>query len=470
MIDIVSRVELALLKADKTKANQIKCAISNVLSSHRYQQTKNLTALEYKIINELKKDNTIIITRAGNAVVILDRHAYIKKTEDLSPPAYTSIPGDPTDSFRKAVRQLMESFVEESGDVQTARISKRLKYTANSTSPELYCLPKIHKPGIPFRPIVSITNSPTSHLGRYIAKIIKPLTGQRSSHTLSSEGFLADIKDITLAQDDILVSYDVQDLFTSIPIQYTCHALLQMLSNDVTLKDRTHLSPYHVTQLAKFCMINGNYFHFQGKFFSQNHGAPMGSVLSPVLTELFMENLEEKAFSPTGPLFAIKVFKRYVDDIFAIIQKGSELPFLNHLNSLFPKKSCFTIEVERNGRLPFLDILLLRKQSKVVSQVFRKLTNTNTLIHFQLHHPEKVKIGLITGMVDRAHRLCNPQFLPTELGHIKRTFLYKGFPSKLVNSCITQRLRHLHGDTAAREPTQDIRITVPYYQGISEKI
>ncbi|KFD62144.1 hypothetical protein M514_25629 [Trichuris suis] len=73
-------------------------------------------------------------------------------------------------------------------------------------------------------------------------------------------------------------------------------------------------------------------------------------------------------------------------------------------------------------------------------------------------------------MVDRAHRLCDPQFLPTELGHIKRNFLYNGFPGKLVNSCITRRLRHLHGDTAAREPTQDIRITVPYYQGISEKI
>ncbi|KFD47073.1 hypothetical protein M513_12061 [Trichuris suis] len=73
-------------------------------------------------------------------------------------------------------------------------------------------------------------------------------------------------------------------------------------------------------------------------------------------------------------------------------------------------------------------------------------------------------------MVDRAHRLCDPQFLPAELGHIKRTFLYNGFPGKLVNSCITRRMRHLHGETAAREPTQDIRITVPYYQGLSEKI
>ncbi|KFD51944.1 hypothetical protein M514_07273 [Trichuris suis] len=58
-------------------------------------------------------------------------------------------------------------------------------------------------------------------------------------------------------------------------------------------------------------MTDGNYFHFQGKFVSQNHGAPMGSVLSPVLAELFTENIEEKAFSPTALLFAIKAFRRY---------------------------------------------------------------------------------------------------------------------------------------------------------------
>ncbi|KFD58072.1 hypothetical protein M514_00835 [Trichuris suis] len=64
----------------------------------------------------------------------------------------------------------------------------------------------------------------------------------------------------------------------------------------------------------------------------------------------------------------------------------------------------------------------------------------------------------------------HPQFLPAELGHIKRTLLYNGYPSDLANSCITRRLRHLDGDITAREPTREIRIPMPYYQSISEKI
>ncbi|KFD48299.1 hypothetical protein M513_10791 [Trichuris suis] len=83
----------------------------------------------------------------------------------------------------------------------------------------------------------------------------------------------------------MLVSYDVKDLFTSIPLSYTYNIIFEALDTDSSLKERTKLNPYHIVDLIKFCMTEGNYFHFQGEHFSQTQGTPMGSPLSPVLAE-----------------------------------------------------------------------------------------------------------------------------------------------------------------------------------------
>ena len=56
-------------------------------------------------------------------------------------------------------------------------------------------------------------------------------------------------------------------------------------------------------------------------------GAAMGSPISPIVANLFMEDLEIRALatSPSPP----KLWKRYVDDTFAIIKNYTKMPFWN---------------------------------------------------------------------------------------------------------------------------------------------
>ena len=80
--------------------------------------------------------------------------------------------------------------------------------------PLFYGLPKIHKVGFPLRPIVAFVNSPTYQLSKHLVFILSPLTGNLLKIQVSFPILVKQHVD----SDEILVSYDVVSLFTSIPV------------------------------------------------------------------------------------------------------------------------------------------------------------------------------------------------------------------------------------------------------------
>ncbi|KFD48516.1 hypothetical protein M513_10593 [Trichuris suis] len=265
-----------------------------------------------------------------------------------------------------------------------------------------------------------------------------------------------------------MVSYDVKNLFTSIPIPHTLNILQSLLDSDSSLRERTELSPFQIVKLVAFCMREGSYFRFQESFFRQNDGAPMGSPLSPVLAELFMEHLEETAFEGTDNPWAPRLFKRYVDYIFAVVKKGQEDALLEHLNSIFPGQIASTIEKEAGNKLPFLDVLVHRKGTSLRTTVHRKPTHSDRYLHFSSHHPISVKRGVVTGMVDRPVTIRDPEFLNSVLHHIATALQKNGYPQNFVTSTITRRL-HTPSDRLHVEVGSSPVITIPYYCGLGEQ-
>ena len=89
--------------------------------------------------------------------------------------------------------------------------------SSGSHIPLLYGLPKIHKPGIPLRPIVSIVSSLTYALSKHLARALSPLVDNSSSFVSSSSDFVSFLKLITIPEKYELVSFDVVSLF-NVPI------------------------------------------------------------------------------------------------------------------------------------------------------------------------------------------------------------------------------------------------------------
>ena len=134
-----------------------------------------------------------------------------------------------------------------------------------------------------------------------------------------------------MESDEILVSFDVSSFFTNVPVDEAISIIRRILGEDRTLGDRTSLSLELIAELLGMC-LKSTYFSYGGNFYEQKEGAAMGSPVSAVVANLYMEFFEELALetAPTRP----RLWKRYVDDTFCILRKGSTEELLHHLNGV----------------------------------------------------------------------------------------------------------------------------------------
>ena len=159
-------------------------------------------------------------------------------------------------------------------------------YPTGAVSPKYYRLPKIHKPGIPLRPIISSTGTVTYNKAKELARILKPLVGLSSHHVHNTRDFIDHIKDIRLRQEESIISYDVASLFTSVPIQPALKIIQQSLVTEQDLHNRTSKSIQQIISLLEFSLTSTT-FVFQGQYYQQMEGAAMGSPLSPIVPNIF---------------------------------------------------------------------------------------------------------------------------------------------------------------------------------------
>ena len=105
-----------------------------------------------------------------------------------------------------------------------------------------------------------------------------------------------------------------------------------------------HQSPDQIIDLLSTC-VKSTYFQWRETYYQQSFGTPMGSPISPILANIFMEDFEQKALETAR--YKPKLWLRYVDDTFIIWQHGSDKlsDFLDHLNQQHPRIQ-FTMKTE----------------------------------------------------------------------------------------------------------------------------
>ena len=92
-------------------------------------------------------------------MVVLDTEDYIKKSEELlNQSTYKQLSSDPTTKLKNRLISILKSIKSEGG---IDNITYKRLYPTGAGSPKYYGLPKIHKQGVPLRPIISSRGSAT---------------------------------------------------------------------------------------------------------------------------------------------------------------------------------------------------------------------------------------------------------------------------------------------------------------------
>ena len=190
-----------------------------------------------------------------------------------------------------------------------------------------------------------------------LQKYLAPLA--ENHHTIKNTLDFADkLKDQTIEEDEIVVSYDVTSLFTEIPLDETINHIIDQIYNQQKLPQITP-SPIFKRLLER--VTKGTTFTFNGKLYKQVDGCSMGNPLSPTLANIFMCKLEADVVTPLNLPF----YNRYVDDCCTKRKANAPDILLENLNSYHPNIK-FTVEENPDHILDtaFYYEILLRKSIK----------------------------------------------------------------------------------------------------------
>ena len=182
--------------------------------------------------------------------------------------------------------------------------------------------------------LLSYTGTPLYEISKYIANILRPYGKQKEQHTHSSKSFSTFICQQKIEPDEIMVSFDVTSLYTTIPIDQALLIIRDLPEHDQKLADRTLLSPKQILDLLDI-LLRTTYFKFNGDFYQQTDGAAMGGPTSAIVSEIYMQSLETTAITTAD--HPPKVWEHHVDDVFSIVHKAYLQELLEHITIYIPK-------------------------------------------------------------------------------------------------------------------------------------
>ena len=183
--DIIASVEPAVrTRPDEPAAERERAAICNILRKAQ-PPAYNISKEEQLALVNLKSSEDIVIARAnkGNAIVIMDKTAYEEKARQLlQQPPFRLLSKDPMKKTERELNGILRSM--------NSQLYERLR-TSDYSPALFYGLPKVHKPDVPLRAIVSSIGTATYPTSKYLATLLQPLTRKflRTSTPLISANF-----------------------------------------------------------------------------------------------------------------------------------------------------------------------------------------------------------------------------------------------------------------------------------------
>ena len=216
----------------------------------------------------------------------------------------------------------------------------------------MYGLPKIHKEGVPLRPILAAYQTPSYKIAKFLIPLLEEYA--KSIYTTkNSHEFQEHIANINLPSQSYMVSNDVVSLFKNIPLEET----ITMICNKIFANQQFFHGMSKLdfrTLLSLLC--KETFFIFNDQLYAQHEGCSMGSPNAPISANIFLAFKESQWLQECPHEYKPLHYKRYVDDTFVIFNNSEQSQqFLDYLKRQHPNTK-FTCETQQDSALSFLDM------------------------------------------------------------------------------------------------------------------
>lgn len=437
----------------------------------------NLDFEQQRALYEIRKDNNIRIYPfdKGAGLVRIDHNSALVKIQEHFGGKTKKLNYDPTSQILHKVQNTLRKLFKLGRF--TKKEYKNL-YPSDAIPRRLYGVIKAHKPekDYPMRLIVSTIGTPTYNISKYLVSLVQPTLDVNETRLKNSQQFVDAAKMWTIDANEVQVSFDIINLYPSIPIKEAIIILIEKLRNNQSFISK--LTFEEIRQLLELC-LSDCYFLYENDIHELEDSGPIGLALMVVIAESFLQYHESNALilARTNNI-QVKSFKRYVDDIHSRFPNNEEAhQFLDLLNKQH-KSIQYTMESANcNDTLNFLDISITNNKIGTYNfKIHRKNAITNVQIKPKSCHDPKILNGVFKGFVHRALRLCTSNNVDDEILFLIDVFVENGYERSVLENLVKSTKEGVNNNkrdsTGGRHllPSTKLFVSLPWIPGISPKL
>ena len=455
-----SKVDPEISKAHKKIIEKVRD-----LTVHSNQQ--NLSVMERRALNKLRKNRKIVIKPAdkGSATVILSRENYIREAHRQlnNPKYYKKLDKAIWPENCKKFNTIIEC-LKDDGHINKKQ-AKYLEARVESQTRKFYLLPKIHKPvnswtdvnTPPGRPIISDCGSESYNISEYIDYHLKPIANRHKSFVKNTEDLLSKLSKTKIPKDSFLVTLDIDSMYTNIDID----AGIDSVKRAFDKYPDTDRPDENIIELLELS-LKGNDFEFNGEIYQQVCGCAMGKRFSPNFASIYVAEWEEAALNKSSkqPL----LYLRYLDDIL-IIWQHSKQEFWNFLDLLNQQDDNIKLKATISDlSVDFLDVTIYKgiqfeSSGYLDYKVYFKPTDTHQLLHSKSFHPKHTFKGIVKSQIIRFHRnSSNKQNLYEACSILFSALKSRGYSTRSLRKIKSETVRELENPIISIEAYKPFKL------------
>jgi len=345
-----------------------------------------------------------------------------------------------------------------------------------------YALPKVHKntTKLKIRMICPATKYITYAASRFVHIFLNETMSSCIYSINSNTALLQKLSQQLVHTDDLLVSFDVVELYPSISPHRALDAInAHLLHDNIINNNRFKDYRYLILQLLQVILFN-NYLQFTNIptndnpkhstfYFLQILGIAMGTPCAVTVANIFLHKIETQTLHQmTHPP---TLYCRYIDDIYAIIPSTQyKDTFIQHFNA---QDENIKITCEHNHHtIDYLDITSYKPSNiqffeRLHTTMFYKKTNRFLYMHPLTHLPNHIRKNVITSSIQRIRKICSsPIQYMYHLDLLYKRLIKRHHNPKQLNiyfNTPTPTRNHLLYHKKIKTSVSSAIITVPYH-------